>query len=720
MGSGLDVSAVGFDGLVAREWLTTNALGGYACSTIPCLNSRKYHGLLVAAMAPPVRRMVLLSRVEETIYLDGWPFPLATNEYPGTIHPEGYRLLRAFSHEPHPRWAYQGDGWTLEKSLHLLPGRNTVVLRYSLLGGDKPVELEVRPLFALRGIHELTYQWQAPLTVESVPRAKGQSRAAAECLRIPATGRTPEVFFAHDGVFTPEASWYLNTIYRREQERGYPGLEDLWTPGPVRFKLAPGATVRFACSADSIELAGLASVDAPDVTVDVSSSDATYAALARAAHQFVAFVPRPVDSTNADADADDHRPAVVKALAAAAPRVAVVSHYPWAAPSIRLALIAFPGLFLVTGRHAEGRAFLASLAPLLDQGLLPSEFPEEGSTPIYQGADVSLWFVHAVHQYLRCTGDEPFVRGELFEAIAMIVHYYRTGTRLGITADAQSLISTNEPGAGTTWMDAKAGDWVVTPRAGMPVELNALWYNALCVTAELSGRFGEPQWAAELTDVARSIKESFNRRFWNDDAGCCYDVVGEEGSDASVRPNQLLAASLPFAVLDLPRHEAVLRKVCDELLTPVGVRTLSPSDPNYQGRYAGNLAARDRAHHNGSAFPWLLGPLVTAHVKVHGRGQKSRAEAMDMIRGCIDFLDGDGLGQLCELFDGNAPHAPGGAIAAAAAVGEVLRAYAEYVLGDAPDEPAADAPPTTDGSEIADSPVLEVFLPPPVPQNEPA
>jgi glycogen debranching enzyme len=296
------------------------------------------------------------------------------------------------------------------------------------------------------------------------------------------------------------------------------------------------------------------------------------------------------------------------------------------------------------------------------------------------------------------------------------VHNYRTGTRLGIAADEDGLVSTAEPGVGTTWMDAGTGNGVVTPRAGMPIELNALWYNALRVVAELSERFDEPRWAEELNGQAQSVKDAFNRLFWNEPAGCCYDVVGGAGPDASVRPNQLLAASLPFAVLDLPRHPQVLQKVRDELLTPFGVRTLAPSDPNYHGRYAGNVAARDRAHHNGSAFPWLLGPLLDVHARVKGRGRQARDEALVLLRGCLDYLEGDGLGQLCELFDGNAPHAPGGAVAAAAGTAEVLRAYADYVLDGAP----SDSPAPAEAPDASDPPVLEVFLPPPVPQNEPA
>ena len=683
----LDVSALSFDDMLAREWLSTNALGGYASSTVPGLNTRKYHGLLVAAMAPPVRRMVLLSRVEETVFRDGWPFELACNEYPGTIHPQGHRLLRAFSHEPFPRWAYQGEGWTVEKSLHLLRGQNTVCLSYTLLGGEKPLEMELRPLLALRPIHELTYQWQGRLSVEDGPGAmteEAREHAHGQTHRVPPTGRTPEVFFAHDGsfegAFDPQPMWYFNTIYRREQERGYRGLEDLWMPGVVKFRLVPGKTVYFACSTDPIDLARVieqvehrqASADALSASAGAGASrrppeaDAVFTTLARAADQFVAT---PRDGADAP--------------------VWAVSQYPWSAPSVRDALIAFCGLFCATGRHDEGRRLLLSLAASMQDGLVPSEFPEDGSAPVYRGADVSLWFAHAVHQYLRASGDEATVRRSFYPAITQTIDRYRAGTGLAIAVDADGLVSTREPGAGTTWMDARTGDCVITPRPGRQVEVNALWYNALCVAADLSDRFGYGDRGAEYLALAATVKEAFNRRFWNQDLVCCYDVVGDEANDASIRPNQLLAASLPFPVLDIDRHELLLEWATTVLLTPLGVRTLAPDDPNYQGRYGGTVVARDRACHNGSAFPWLLGPLVTLFTRVRGRGPAAREAALALLRPCIDYLNGPGMGQLCELFDGNPPHHAGGAPASAASVGELLRCYVEDVLDDrAPDAPA--------------------------------
>jgi len=662
--TGLCVGGMEFGALLGREWLAVNGIGGYACSTVPGLDTRKYHGLLVAAMAPPVRRMVLLSRVEETLWCDGQRFALDCNEYPGVIYPQGHRHLEEFQPGETPRWIYRGDGWQLQKELRLVPGQNTVVLTYTLLSRGA-VDLQIRPLLAMRPIHDLSYQWNGRLLVED--RNKHHHR-------IPATVRTPEVFFAHDGRFTAAPNWYLNQIYRREQERGYGGLEDLWTPGTVRFHLTRTKAVHFACSADPIELKTIAkATPKPPTHVPV---DRKLDALAEAAGQFV--VSGPGESPGAMRTS------------------ACMAGYPWFGPASRPGLIGFAGLFLVTGRFAQAKSMLLSLAGQVRSGLMPSHFPEDGSEPLYQGADISLWFANAVWDYLRYSADEETGR-RLLDVLLSVIESYRRGTELGISIGPDGLIASRAPGMPTSWMDAKVGDWVITPRVGRPVELNALWYNAVRIAAELCERFGRVDRARILNDLAASARQSFNQRFWNKSAGCCYDVIDDHGQDPSVRPNQLLAISLPFAVLDDERHAAVLEKVQGELLTPFGLRTLSPSDPCYQGRYTGGIVSRDRAYHNGSAFPWLLGEYAAAFLKVCGRNESTRTEVERLIRPCIDHVLGEGLGQLRELFDGDAPHASGGALASAVSVGQILRAYAEYVVGLLPTAPAAPAAtPTVD------------------------
>ncbi len=435
MNDSLSIGEMDFGQLTGHEWLATNGLGGYACSTIPGTNTRKYHGLLVAAMSPPVRRMVLLSRIEETLVLADQHYELSSNEYPGVIHPKGHELLRAFSHFPFPRWAWQGGGRTLEKQLRMLPGENTVVLTYTLLGGESDAELELRPLFALRPMHELSFQWNAPMTVER----------REKLYRITPTLRTPEVFFSHAGIFDGAPLWYLNTIYRREEERGYSGLEDLWCPGVVRLTLSPGRAVHFVCSADPIDLdqavrkaQQLASPAADEAlrlqspTRDANlaahlarnaSDERSMSALLRAAGQFRVRVP------------SDGREATR----------ACASGYPWPAPSGREALIGFTGIYLVPGLFSEALALLQAFGAEIRDGLLPSEFPEDGSAPLYHGADISLWFINAIYHYFRYTRDKAGTRPLLNHAIR-IIEAYRHGTELGIRADDEGLLASHAAG----------------------------------------------------------------------------------------------------------------------------------------------------------------------------------------------------------------------------------------------------------------------------------
>jgi predicted glycogen debranching enzyme len=359
-----------------------------------------------------------------------------------------------------------------------------------------------------------------------------------------------------------------------------------------------------------------------------------------------------------------------------------MSGYPWSAPSGRDAMIDLPGLLLVTGKLSTAKAVLEYFASLAIDGLMPSEFPTDGSTPRYRGADVSLWFINAVREYLRYANDDKTVQ-RLFDTIDGILTAYEKGTALGIHVDADGLLVVGAAGLATTWMNAEATDGnAVTPRAGRPVELNALWYNALRIAADLAKRFHHPVRAEELFTLANKAKFAFNRRFWNEQTRCCFDVVGEQGAagDASVRPNQIFAISLPHPILNIERHAAVLTKVRTDLLTPLGVRSLAPDDPNYQGRYAGVVTARDRAYHQGPAYPWLLGPFVSAFLRVYGRSQPIREQALAMLKPCLDHARRTGMGQIHELFDGEPPQHPGGLTASARSVAEVLRAYAEDVL----------------------------------------
>lgn len=651
----VNIAEMNFEGLIEREWISVNGLGGYASSTICGLNTRKYHGLLVAAMSPPARRMVLLSHVEETVRTSHGEFSLGNNEYPGTIFPQGFHLLRAFNVEPFPRWAYQGDGFTIEKSLRMLKGENSVCLSYSLLTGEKSVTLEIKALLALRGIHELMYQWNSRLAAEIKPGL----------VRIPATSRTPEVFFIHDGEFRAEPHWHLNTIYRRENDRGYSGLEDLWKPGSFKWTLSPGQTVHLVCATEPTELARVCGEldrarDEFDrhTAIVASESDDRLQMLARAAESFVVTLPGETAGERS---------------------VFVIKQYPWSACSGRAGLIGFRGLLMIPGRTEEGKALLFGLAAQMRGGRVPTDFTETGE-PTFHGADTSLWFVDALGEYCRTAADDKTAEA-LFAAVEKIIDAYHGEEVEGIYCDSAGLIGARTPGAAATWMDAQLGDWVMTPRPGQAVELNALWYNALVTAARLAAKLGKTGPASKWDELAKKVQASFNQRFWNAKLNCCYDVVDGEKVDPSVRPNQIFAVSLPNAVLVQDRHEAVIQKVIDELLTPMGVRSLARSDPAFQGYYGGNIVARDKALHQGSVYPWLLGPLVSAYIKVHGRSEDTAATVSVWVEGCLGYMADEGMGQICEIFDGEAPKAGRGAPASALGAAELLRVYAQDVLG---------------------------------------
>lgn len=655
--------------LVQREWIVTNRLGGYASSTVPGLNTRKYHGLLVAAMSPPVRRMVLLSRVEETITHRGVPAALGCCEYPGTISPRGHELLQAFAAAPFPRWAYQGDGWTLEKQLVLLPGQNTVVLSYSLLGAREPVRLQLRPMLALRPMHELMYQWNAGIAVHARP---------GYCWRVSPTARTPELFIAAEADFEPSELWYFNNILREEHRRGYAGLEDLWSPGVMSWTLAPGQTVCFACSTEPLILQSVAE-RARDVK--------------RAAPQPSAqAAPMPGDSLKDAIEIMSEACASylveVGGGGRSTPRVSLLTRLPWSAPSWRDALIAAPGALMCTGRLEQAGALLAHAASQLRGGLLPGRMDEAGAGPIHDSADASLWFIHAAWEYARRGGDEQALRGTLAPACMEIVLAYQRGTELGVHVGLDSLLQASRPGLGLTWMDSRIGDYVVTPRAGRPVELNALWHHALRSVAEFCRRFGPAHLAGEFDRAADGVRDAFNRAFWSEAARSCHDVVGNHGVDAAMRPNQLFAVGLPHPVLAPEHHAVVVESARQRLLTSAGLRTLDPSDPNYHGRCGEDIVTRERAAHQGCAHPWLIAIYCDAVACCAPGAPAATREIRAAVDPLLAHVLSRGDGHLCELFDGDAPHHPGGAPFDLRNTAELLRVCVDHLkpMIPAPDE----------------------------------
>lgn len=651
-----------------REWLETNGLGGFASSTITGLNTRRYHGLLCAATKPPVGRLMLLSKVEETLIVDGRRYDLSVNQYPGAVHPHGHQHLCEFRLDPFPVFLYQVDGLELEKRLFLVHGENTVVIEYELRALDRDglpaCELELRPLLAFRDYHSTTHRNEAI--------QHGFDSAAGLVSLTPYSG-LPSLFLAHDAVEVESAGyWYNQFEYKVERERGLDFHEDLFNPLTLRYTfdrraratLIASTGPRDASAAPQLRQDELARRAA--IVAAVPSSQPLVRQLVAAADQFI--VQRGSLST-------------------------VIAGYPWFADWGRDTMIALPGLTLHTGRMETARQILQAFAESVDQGMLPNRFPDAGEAPEYNTVDATLWFFEAIRAYLSATGDYTFVRDSLFSTLKDIINAHLRGTRYGIRVEDDGLLHCGEPGVQLTWMDAKIGDWVVTPRTGKPVEIQALWYNALCIMEDLSHRFGDLGAELFLRKLAQHARSSFHEAFWNDEAGCLYDVVTASGNDAAIRPNQIFAVSLHYSILSPSRARQVVRTVHRDLLTPLGLRSLSPRDPAYRPRYEGGVYERDSAYHQGTVWPWLLGPFISAYVRVNGGRPEARAEAASWLEPVCAHLREACLGQISEIADANDPHSPRGCPAQAWSVAEILRAAIDDVYVPAAAAPIRDSQP---------------------------
>jgi predicted glycogen debranching enzyme len=632
-----------------REWLETNGIGGFASSTIAGLNTRRYHGLLVAATKPPVGRMVLLSKVEETLVIEGRRFDLSCNRYPGVVHPQGHTLLKQFRQDPFPVSVYEVEGLELEKSVFMVHGENTVVIQYALRRpSEAPCALELRPLIAFRDYHSLTHENGA---LDPALQIK------PDRVTISPYDGCPHLCLAHTAAeIRPDAAWYRNFEYAIEQERGLDFREDLFHPMVVTFDLSrnprpalvASTEARTAADADRYRAEEVARRNAVSAAAPVE--DPFVEMLARAADQFV--VQRASGKT-------------------------VIAGYHWFSDWGRDTMIALPGLTLATRRYDDARGMLLAFAGSVDRGMLPNRFPDAGETPEYNTVDATLWFFEAVRAFAAHTEDYDFIRARLYPVLADIIAWHERGTRFGIRLDADGLLLAGEPGVQLTWMDAKVGDWVVTPRHGKPVEIQALWYNALRTMEDLGQRFGDETNATHWQELADTARSRFTELFWNESTSCLFDVVSGNGRDGSIRPNQVLAVSLHHSMLPVEKAKRVVAAVERELLTPYGLRSLAPSDKQYRGRYEGDPYTRDSAYHQGTVWPWLMGPFLTAYLKVNGRSAKARKQAEQWLSELRRFMLDEGVGQIPEVFDGDAPHRAGGCLAQAWSVAELLRVSVE-------------------------------------------
>jgi len=643
------------------EWLVTNGRGGYAMAAVNQMLTRRYHGLLVAAVNPPVERHVLLAKLDVTATVGGLTYELGTNDYPEAVHPQGYKFLESFSLHPFPVWRWRVGSALIEQSLCMVEGEDTTIIRFRLVEGAAPVGLTLRPLCTSRHFHHLTrYDQMGPPTVDET----------ADGLALAWSGGKPGWGISHNGSFRSRPDWYYQFVLATEAQRGYDFTQDLFVPGLISGELLPKDAAGLIIVASTRTRSWRSWKTAFDATergeasrlAQASSDDPLVASLARAAGDFV--VERGAGLNT------------------------VIAGYPWFGDWGRDTFISLPGLCLVTGRFDIARSIIEAFAKSVDGGMIPNRFPDYGEAPEYNTVDASLWYIHAIDRYLAYTDDWPFISQKMFPVIAAILDAHVAGTRHGIRLAEDGLLAAGQAGFALTWMDARLPERVVTPRIGKPVEINALWYNALRIASDFAARLGDLSRADKWRGLAGKCLSAFGARFWNASRGCLYDVVDPFGvggdADGSIRPNQLLAISLTHPILDKARWREVVDVCQRELWTPMGLRTLSPSDPAYRGRYDGDMASRDAAYHQGTAWPWLLGPFVTAFIRAHGDTPQSRAAARKFLAGFEPHLLQAGLGSISEIADGEAPHRPDGCPWQAWSVAEPLRALCEDVLRTQP------------------------------------
>lgn len=638
-----------------REWLETNGLGGYAMSTVTGENTRRYHGLLVVATKPPVGRAVLLSKLDETLLVGGRRLDLSTNRFPGVTHPEGFRFLSDFRMDPFPTFTWDVDGSVLEKEVFMPHGENAVCVTWRLVKGEGPVGLEVRPLVAFRGFHALTHE-----NADLDPTVDIETYR----VRIAPYEGLPALFFAHDGTAEKAGDWYRSFEYEEEQSRGFDYREDLWHPfsfsfsftfeeiprGPAARREATVIATTSPRSAADIHLLRKNELTRRRKLTTKAGRDPVRRALARAADRF---------------------------LVARGDLTTVIAGYPWFSDWGRDTMISLPGLTLKTGRPEVAKDILLAFSRHVDRGMLPNRFPDAGEEPEYNTVDATLWFFEAVRQYVEATGDLALVRDRLFRLLSDIIAWHVRGTRFGIRVDEDGLLEWHAVGEALTWMDARVDGRPVTAREGKPVEIQALWFNALRTMSDFATSIGEEDPSNGYRARAEACRASFLSVFPDEGEGHgLVDCVDGDLRDRSIRPNQLFAVSLHHSMVPKPLARRVLAVVEEHLLTPYGLRTLSPKDPAYRGRYEGGSVERDSAYHQGTAWPWLLGAYATAFRRVKGEGPKTTKAIRELLGPLENFLLGDGCGQIPEIFDGDAPHRPRGCVAQAWSVAELLRVAA--------------------------------------------
>ena len=650
-----------------KEWLEANGLGGYASSTIIGVNTRRYHGLLIARPEEVEHYTLFLSTLEEQVIIGDDSFYLSCNIYPDTIHPTGFIYVKEFRLDPFPTLVYRIHDVEIEKKVFMVYGKNTVVVMYRLIEGTDAVTVKVRPLVAFRSYHALSHEDTAFRTTFNVRDA---------VIEYKANNTFPSLFFHHNGnLITGTSLWYYDFTYPRESERRFDDTEDLFNPCEIRYDLNKEKNIFLIGTTENETPLDGALLEKDErerrrngmKSQSLVNEEADHLSVSTIAFRYLlqsteAFIIKRKDGLQS-----------------------IRGGYPWFDEWGRDSMISLTGLTLVTGRFEAARNIFKRYVKYISGGRLPNYFSESSSIPVYNSIDTALWFFLAVYNYLTYTNDYYFVVDELYEGMKEIARFFIHGRDPSFCMDNDGLLSCSREHAQETWMDAQRDDSTITPRCGKIVELNALWFNAVKVLELLSHQCKEKENYTTYHGLAEKIKDHFAPLFWNDEKRCLYDYVDGDYKNDAIRPNQLWAVGIPFSLCTDTIERSIVECVERELLTINGLRSLSVCDENYYGHYTGDWHARDRAYHQGTVWPWLMGVFIDAYCKVNGYTEKTREVCDVLLKSLFHHVINDaGLGFISEICDGDFPHTARGCIAQGWSVAEVIRVYHEYVLAQKP------------------------------------
>jgi predicted glycogen debranching enzyme len=664
-----------FEDAIKQEWIITNGLGGYSSSTVLGINTRKYHGLLVAAFHPPGDRRICLEKLDEEILVGNSIYPLGANEFQNRIFPQGHLFLREFSVSPFPRFVYVVQDVEVQKTILMPHEKNAVLTVYSILNkSDSDVKARVFPLMNWRHIHSVTDRWKnqwEPIQAQGDKGVNVRFSVPPSVLAMRTTS----------GQYNTAGRWIEKLYYREEAMRGESCIDDYYQLGYFEVDVKASKNENFAiiAVADENEADALkALTEMPATIYDVEALQEREMKrredlLAKfceehqnvSMNDWLSWIILATDTFTVKGIGDTEK--------------FVVAGYHWFETWGRDTFVSLPGLMLVTGRFEDARKVFFAFKKHCKQGLIPNFIPDQAGQSAYNTVDATLWFMNTVLQYLKYTSDFKFVQEQLWETLKTIIENHVKGTAFNIRIDSDGLLS---HGSQLTWMDAAVDGQPINPRAGKAVEVQALWYNALKTMELLANRFKEKSEAEKYLQMAEKARKNFADKFWNAQKNCLFDVVTDNERDESLRPNQIIAAALDFTMLDNAKNEKIVDIVNRELLTRYGLRSLAKSDQRYIGIYSGDRRSRDKAYHNGTVWPWLLGPFTTAFLKAKGRTEFRREYALKnfLFPLFTEQILKAGLGTLSEIFDGDPPHTPRGCISQAWSIAEPLRAYVEDVM----------------------------------------